>query len=351
MISKDSIKKIITYGTMAPSGENCQPWKFSVRANTISISNIPERDTSIYNRSHSGDYIAHGALIENICIAAHHEGYTAKILYPSSEKIAEIELVEKASEMHKDLFSAIPKRSTNRKPFKKIGLEPQNREQLIRDTENFQNVFLESVTEPSKIETLATAASMNERLLFQNKHLHTFFFSHINWNKQEDIEKSIGFFVDTLELPPPAKLIFKLAKKWSRMTWLQKIGIPTLVAKANQATYTSAGEILVFSVPAITKQNLLELGRALQRTWLMLTAWGFSVQPMSAVLFIHYAITNHTASELAPEEVAGIEKQYKAIESTLAKNNLLPIMMIRVGKAEKPTAHSSRLEPLIIWES
>jgi len=46
---KEVIKKIIEAGIMAPSGENCQPWRFEVRGNKISIFNIPERDTSLYN--------------------------------------------------------------------------------------------------------------------------------------------------------------------------------------------------------------------------------------------------------------------------------------------------------------
>ena len=54
----------------APSGENCQPWRFIVDGDKIKIFNIPERDTSLYNVLQFGSFVAHGALIENMLIAS-----------------------------------------------------------------------------------------------------------------------------------------------------------------------------------------------------------------------------------------------------------------------------------------
>ncbi len=69
------MQKILEAGVRAPSGENCQPWRFVVAGDTLSIFNIPERDLSPYNFNQLGSMVAHGALIENIVIAATAFGY------------------------------------------------------------------------------------------------------------------------------------------------------------------------------------------------------------------------------------------------------------------------------------
>src|SRR3989344_5257251 len=68
-------EKIITDGVFAPSGENCQPWKFSIKGNKINIFNIPERDQSLYNYQQKGSCVAHGALIENMIVSSSQYGY------------------------------------------------------------------------------------------------------------------------------------------------------------------------------------------------------------------------------------------------------------------------------------
>ena len=42
----EDIKKIIEAAVQAPSGENCQPWRFEILNNNIKLFNVPERDQS-----------------------------------------------------------------------------------------------------------------------------------------------------------------------------------------------------------------------------------------------------------------------------------------------------------------
>ena len=67
---EETIRKILEESVYAPSGENCQPWKFAVDGSSIHIFNVPEADTSLYNFEQKGSYVAHGALIETIVIVA-----------------------------------------------------------------------------------------------------------------------------------------------------------------------------------------------------------------------------------------------------------------------------------------
>ncbi|HED00536.1 MAG TPA: molybdopterin biosynthesis protein MoeY, partial [Proteobacteria bacterium] len=51
MISKEIIFKIVESGIWAPSGDNCQPWRFTWNGQKLLLFNVPKRDTSLYNSS------------------------------------------------------------------------------------------------------------------------------------------------------------------------------------------------------------------------------------------------------------------------------------------------------------
>ena len=76
-MDKEIIEKIIFAGTQAPSGHNAQPWEFVVEGDTIHIVNLPDEDTTIFNFNQNGAFIAHGAALENMIIAAAEYGYEA----------------------------------------------------------------------------------------------------------------------------------------------------------------------------------------------------------------------------------------------------------------------------------
>lgn len=54
----EDIKKILDAAVQAPSGENCQPWRFEIRDSEIRIFNISERDQSLFHVIHA--YCASG---------------------------------------------------------------------------------------------------------------------------------------------------------------------------------------------------------------------------------------------------------------------------------------------------
>ena len=126
MITKELIEKILEAGVQAPSGENCQPWRFVARDNKIDILNIPENDLSLYNFRQRGSLIAHGALIENMLIAASVLGYKGSIvLFPNQREDNHVATftVEKSMPKEERLFASISKRSTNRLHCRSRGAE------------------------------------------------------------------------------------------------------------------------------------------------------------------------------------------------------------------------------------
>ena len=177
------IEKIINLAIQAPSGENCQPWRFEIGNNEIDIYNVPERDQSLYNTNQAGSYVAHGALVENMIISAKTLSYSASItLFPKSSEpdlVASITLRQSAPQ-EDSLLDSIAKRTTNRKPYMKTQLPTEQLERLAATSSQVDGAKAEFVTDPDKIKALAEACSVNEIVMFSNNTLHNFFFNHKN---------------------------------------------------------------------------------------------------------------------------------------------------------------------------
>lgn len=136
-MNQEKIQKIIEAGNLAPSGGNSQPWKFRVKENTIEVIALPEKDHPVLNFNNRGTYIAHGALLENMKIAAKYLdcNFAFQLILKKNERnelisfkidIQESSEKEKSKEVDK-LYKAIFERHSNRKPYQKKELPEEHK--------------------------------------------------------------------------------------------------------------------------------------------------------------------------------------------------------------------------------
>jgi len=350
MVNIEDIKKILEAAVYAPSGENCQPWRFEVRDSRIDVFNLPERDQSLYNHGQMASYFAHGALIENICIASSAYGYGVELsLFPREKEkdlVATVFLTKnllKSDPMH----SYIKTRCTNRKPYQVMPLTADELCELAAVGKEYKNGRLILSQEQEKIEILARAASVNEQVMLSNQFLHNFFFAHVNWTQAEEEKKRTGFYVKTLELPPPAQIAFRIFRHWPIMGIFNHLGFPKLVAQGNAKISSACAAIGGVVVPGTTREDFITAGRVMQRVWLKATQLGLSIQPLAGALFLMQGIRAGGIDKLSSRQIRSIETAYADIEKTFGIRDEVSVMMFRIGKEGEPSARSSRLAPQI----
>lgn len=349
------IRKILEIAVHAPSGENAQPWRFLVKENQIHVLNVPEYDQSLYNYNQMGSYVAHGALIENMLIAFSSEGYRATPhLFPDEKdkNLVAIISFEESSPKGDQLYHYIEKRCTNRKPYKAAPLAD---EQLLELQHAGREIGEEGtvmfVKDRNSVESLARSGSMNERVMFDNKFLHNFFFTHINWTREEEEKKRFGFYLDTLELPPPIKAIFPFFRHWSVIALFNIIGFAQLVAKGNAKNYALCGAMGAVVVPHNSPRDFVVAGRIMQRVWLTATRLGLSVQPLTGVLFFMQGIREGQTEKFTETHLSVIREAYQTIYKTFGVEDKIVAMMFRIGLGEKPTAVSLKRPPEVAINS
>lgn len=344
----EDIKKIIKAGTMAPSGDNVQPWRFVVNDNIIRLFNVPEKDDSLYNFKQNASMIANGAAIENMVIAAKEFGYEIKIsLFPdtgNSNHVADLILHRGAIEKD-SLFESIEKRATNRKPYEDVSLTDEQR-RAIFECQKLRAGEVSLAEGREKTKKLGKLLSTNEQVVLENKQLHNFLFSHIVWNEKEEKEKKSGLYIETLELSKPQKAMFKLVKNFSILTILNKlIKISKKVAVENAEIYAKSSAIIAISTDGNTHESYLNAGRLMQRVWLEATRLGLSMHPSTGVVLLAQRIRDGGAYELSEKHIEEIENAYAEIKNIFGIKNDTIKMILRLGNGGQPSARSSRQEP------
>lgn len=341
------IKKIIDYAVWAPSGDNSQPWRFEIVNNEVRVFNVPERDTSLYNYNYNASLVALGGLIENIKIVSSHFGYTALInISPStvnSNLITTISLT-KGNLSENSLFPFIKGRISNRKPYDIRALSKKHKEEILQVGKVSSDISIKLVDDREQIEKLATAASINEKVVLENKKLHEFLFRHITWSEAEDARKK-GFFIKTLELKGPQAVAFKLLSHWKILVLLNKIGVSDLVSRENAKVYKRSGAFVAIIANNSSPASFLASGMLMQRFWLSATKVGLGVQPLTGVLFLCHRIKSGIDHELHPFHSTLVTNAYSTAENIFKTDGKPITMMFRVGYAKIPSAKCLRREP------
>jgi len=336
---------IITAGTMAPSGDNCQPWRFEVGPGFIDLYMIAERDYSLGNWGQRPSYIAHGAVLENMTIAAAQRGFrlSPKIM-PSLESpdlVARMYL-ERAPNGTHPLYNAIWKRSTNRRPYENKALNAEQTEKI--QTISVPGTKLVLVTDESRRQSLGRHIALFDRVLFEDRRMHSFFFSHVNWSDTQDEERGVGHSIKTFELTPPMKAGFSVFRHFPALKILNAIGLSAMIARKNAGVYSSGAAMGAVLLPNRDTAHYVSSGRLLQRVWLTSTALGLHLQPLTGIPLLMNRIADGDGT-LSDGHAKLVSSAYGEICSTLNIEDGAVAFLFRIGHADPPSARTPRQKP------
>lgn len=345
---RSDITTIITKGTWAPSGDNSQPWRFVVGADVVDIYNLPDRDNPYYNFRQNGSLASHGAVIENMTIAARELGYSVSVeLFPDSgqpDLVSRLRF-EASQPQSQLLFDSIEKRGTNRKAYKKILLTDAERQTLVGSLPEGVAGRLFLIEDRAAMKKLGRAVSTNEIVALENRTVHDIFFGELVWNEREVQERKAGLYIKTMELPPPIQLIFPLLKRWPIQSFLNKLGFAKFAAFGNSQQFSTGAAFIAVVVPHSEAKDFIATGRIMQRAWLTATSLGLRVHPISGVLFLMQRIFADQANELSAVHIKLLKDAYNSITQACGVAEGMVTMLLRVGHGPEPSARSPRRPP------
>jgi hypothetical protein len=327
------IEKITQAGALAPSGDNLQPWTFINDDESLLIFHDPNQDRSLFNVHHLASYIALGAVLENVLIAATKYNYRANICYfPEPPKQDLIARVTFASGAETDpLVDSIEKRCTNRRPYETRALDGSIIQRLNLERNRFPHIGLVWLSDQSSLKKIGAIVSRADRLLFENPLVHGHFFSTLRWNQAEIEQTRDGLPIASLELGRVGSLAFRILKNWTIVKCLNRFGLSKAVANH------------LITAPDISPFSFLEVGHSFQRVWLNATKENLAFQPMTALIFLQLRSRLGDYNGMTTEQRIVIDGLRRDLDEFLGiSKGRVPAMLFRLGYGAPPSGKTLR---------
>ena len=302
------IIELVRYATLAPSGHNTQPWKFSLKEDCIRIFPDFTRRLPVVDPDNRELYISLGCALENLVIAAKYAGYDPEVEYfPEGEPDECLLVTLKHSNVtgNHNLFQAIPKRHTNRREYNK-GQIPAADLNKIGSVPTENGVTSLVLTEPDAIEQIIDLVRESNRIQMNDDAFMDEISSWIRFNDSEEELHLDG-------------LTSRAMGRFSVPGWLGRMYMKIFVSAKNQSktdemNIRSSSALMVIISVKNDKKSWVDVGRSFEHIALTMTT-----------LNIENAHLNQ------PCEVPQLKIQ---LQKHLALGSAHPQLLLRIGYAE-----------------
>ena len=340
-------------GSQAPSGGNCQPWKFLHHNGRLLLFLDTERAHSVLDPGSRYAWLSMGACAENVMLEAARLAIGLHHSFVPLPEVPELIAVftkdtktspREGPRVEVDLAEAIPDRCTNRRFSESLELPSAKAEALIDSVASrFPLTPLTIVRDRAIIDRVAALCGKAERIRFLNNECHRdMFVREMRWSTEQAERTCDGIDVATLELSLADRTGLRVAADPTAMALLRHWGTGNAIEKMTSKMIRASSSLAIISIPDMTLASAYTGGRALERAWLKATALGLTAHPVGAPIFmgIHgmwddKGILNATEHE----EAEAVLNEFKSI---LGMSGTHPFFMMRLGEAQAPTARSLR---------
>ncbi len=327
MVTAMNVKELIHYATLAPSGHNTQPWKFSIDDNVIRVIPDFERRLPVVDPDDHALYISLGCALENLMIAAKRHGLSSTIDYfPPDEKseCLRITLSPNGDPGDEDLFDAIHVRQSNRSLYDKNEIPEGHIHKLI-ESNIFDTVFLKSF-DPNKqaSEPIINLVKEANRIQFNDRQFVEELLSWIRFTKKEMNNRKDGLTAEVMGFP--------FVPRWLGRLILKTFAKPESEASKSEKQIRSSSLLMLFISKKHDKRHWVDLGRSFERVALTATSLGLAHAHLNMPCEVE-SVRNKLSSHLELDH----DKQ--------------PLLFIRFGYAEERPRSPRRPAEEVIMQS
>jgi len=320
---ENHFKEIIHYATLAPSGHNTQPWKFSIKNNSVLIHPDYSRRLPVVDPDDHALFISLGCALENLIIAANYMGYSASIEYfPPDEKneCIKVTIGKENVEFDSDLFDAIQNRQATRSTYdgSPIPLEDLDRLKQVSQQDEVSFILF---TKPEEIEPIIEFVKEANVLQFRNKSFVNELISWIRFSKKEALTKLDGLNSASMGLP--------YVPNWFGKFIIKNLATPSGEATKCEKQIRESSGLALFIAKSKDKRSWINVGRSFERVVLKATS-----------LNIKHAHVNMPCEEF--------EIRTK-LQKHLGLKDEHPLLLIRLGYSNtKPKSYRRPIEEVMV---
>lgn len=344
-LTMEQVRTLVHFGTMAPSGGNCQPWRFRFARGRLECFHEPERSKSFLDYSHLASFVAFGGCVENMELVAAQQGLAVKTeAFPDGPEgpVCRLEFRQGRGDADQTLFEQIARRLTNRKPGQREPLSAATASGL-NAAADARGARLRLIDDQPGFAAMADILGPGDRMRFVSKLMHGELMAEIRWSRAEVERTKDGLDVATLELGAVDLAGLRLATSMGAMELVGRLGGGRALEKPTRNSIAGASAMGLLTIPGgHTPRAMFAGGRALQRLWLTATSQGYWLQPMTALVCLFWRLLDG-APGLTKDQanlLHSLRQKYQTVFDVSATEG--EVMLFRLTRADAPSAHSLR---------
>ncbi|MFN4082094.1 MAG: Rv1355c family protein [Bacteroidia bacterium] len=322
-LSTEQIEEMVEKACTAPSGGNCQPWKWYVKNNVLFLFHDKFQSYSLLDYNHNGSMVALGSAIENLELFAATKGIKAnfiKLKQSNNDYLMGYFVFEDApSKQSNNLAQAIGIRETNRL-LKNI--EPIEKNLLtelisIACLDDGYNVLY--LSHRDSINKLTGVLGAIERIRLLHPQGHEDFINEIRWTEEENLAKRNGVDLATVDLTASEIAGLKLAKDYKPLHFLNKLQKGKTFEKMMKKTLDTAPVVGLLTAPP--KTDFLDAGKMLERVWLAANYLGLAFHPVSPSTFMFKRFETNSFEGFEKYMIEEMIEHHKALNKLFNLND------------------------------
>jgi molybdopterin/thiamine biosynthesis adenylyltransferase len=344
------IRFIIEHGCLAPSGGNCQPWRFYTDDTSVWIVHDRKRSKNLMDVGHRASYLALGAAIENMCIAAASRSCVTHVepfpLQTNKTVVARLSFSPADQRTVDDdarWLDLVRRRVTNRKRGAPLELTGQQAAELS-DAAASYGVRVQFATGRDELAQIGRIVGECDRLRFLCPPLHAELITELRWTTADAERTSDGLALETLELTSGDSAILRLLARPEVASTLRELGGGAALAEPSAKAIAGSSAVGLLAVDGSTPAAAVRGGRAFERLWLRATALDLGLQPLGGVTGMMAMLTTDAPSVLSTQEQSTLRAQEIALCRFFPElQGATMLMLFRLSKVPPPSARSRRL--------
>ncbi len=350
LLSKEQKYQLIEACVHAPSGGNCQPWKFYFKDGYLMVFHDAHHSVSMLDYHHYGSYLSIGAVVENARIYGHSINLLLHCNYfPNANDkrlVAAIWFEPSAVNVNERLSLAqLFARHTNRLFSERKSLEPLHESTLLTLFGSNRMAQLHLVNDPVQMQHLAEILTEAEKLLLLNQQGHQDMFEReLRWTKEDAEASKDGIDLATLNISKAEVIALKVAGSRKVMEWVGKFNGGEAFKKGTKKALVASSAIGFISMPFENEEAYLHGGEWMERLWILANSLGLAFQPVTQFSYL-FARAKNKGEGLLEKEVQHLLQLRNQLDVLLPKLKDREIVFIfRIGYTNKVPVKSLRRE-------
>ncbi len=347
----DEIRRIVAYGVRAPSAHNGQPWRFRFADGVLECRGDPERGFEALDWEDGATFVAVGAAVENIVLAAGAMGFLAEVEpFPDpgdrwlAARVAFRFAPTRVPESAARWAPFLAERCTNRRRGPRRPLGEEAAEALVAAARPHGELIL--AASEGELAEIADLVGRSDRLTFLDERIHRGIMEGIRWTREEAERTRDGLDIMTMEFSAGEREAMRLLSRWSTMAMIKRIGGGRILENGRRAV-SSASAVGLVRVPGVGPRSSFEGGRAMQRVWLEATRQGLAVTPLATLPYLFARLERGGGEGLDAgqrADLAGWRDRFRAVFGP--NDGQTEAMMLRFARVDAPPTARSLRRPL-----